>query len=369
MISARNAAQGAEARLSLWTAVWTQFAVSALTLVALILVTSNVGYFYPIRVPLLIVGVALLLSAVPQVTEALLIAGKRMPQVSIAKVAGMLVTTGFVVAAASKSDLSIAFWGLALSYFVTAGVTAGFSHAHKLLPVHFPTGAQVALLLKESAPMLIMSLVTWLYIRIDVLMIDHMIGKSAVAYYSAAYGFLDYLMLLSNAVMVALFPNFAEVASASNPEFKRLYRKTLLLFVTYFFPLAAIVAVFATPILTVLYGSDYSVGASSLVILMIAAVFAWFNGPSGTILISLRRQHLYMIGTCVSLVVNIAGNLILIPRIGIDGAAWSTALTEIALCIFSLTIIYKEVGYLPFLSPRPRGFDKSSSNDEEARFN
>ena len=356
MVAARNVAQGADVRFSLGLAIWTQVVVAAVMLVALSLAVANISYFNPVRWPLVMLGTAILLSSIPQSSELLLIARKQMGQVCAAKIAGMLVTTLFVfVATLSAAGFSVAVVGLALSYFVTAGLTAWFARVLSYYPLPMPSRAEIIGLVREALPLVVMSLVTWLYVRIDVVMIDHMLGKSAVAHYSAAYGFLDYLMLLSNAVMVALFPHFAEAATSNSGEFRRLYRKSLMLFISYFFPLAALVAGLASPILTLLYGGEYAVGASSLAVLMIAAIFAWLNGPSGTILISLRRQHVYMIGTCVSLFVNVVANIILIPRIGIIGAAWATALTEIALCVFSLVIIYKQIGYLPFLCSVTRG--------------
>jgi O-antigen/teichoic acid export membrane protein len=82
---------------------------------------------------------------------------------------------------------------------------------------------------------------------------------------------------------------------------------------------------------------------------MLAAIFAWLNGPSGTIFISLRKQHIYMWATLLSLVVNLVGNLILIPSVGAIGAAISTVLTEAAICGFCLWWIYRETKYLPWM--------------------
>lgn len=48
-----------------------------------------------------------------------------------------------------------------------------------------------------------------------------------------------------------------------------------------------------------------------------------------------------MWGTIIGLGVNVAGNYILIPILGIAGAAVATALTEAALCAWSLILIYK----------------------------
>jgi O-antigen/teichoic acid export membrane protein len=85
---------------------------------------------------------------------------------------------------------------------------------------------------------------------------------------------------------------------------------------------------------------------------MLAAVFAWLNGPSGTIFISLRKQHIYMWATLLSLLVNVLGNLVFIPVMGAVGAAVSTVLTEATICSFCLWWIHRETGYLPWRRPK-----------------
>ncbi len=354
-VAARNAAQGADHRLILWISTAAQAVVSAVMMAILICAVFTLEYFAPIRQPLLFVGSILLLTAIPQSAELLLIARKQMPQIAIAKILGLLVATCLVYLAGRQQDLVIGFLGLALNYIVAAFLTLRFSKPQKHAPLVIPSSPEIILLLKEAAPMVILLLVTWLYVRLDVVIIDYMLGKAAVAQYSVAYGFLDYLMILSGAMMTALFPNFAESASATNSIFRGLYQKTITAYILYFFPVAILIALFAETLLSIFFGHGYIGGASSLRILMLAAVFAWLNGPSGTILISLRRQHVYMIGTCLSLLVNVAGNFLLIPAMGIAGSAWATAFTEVALCTFSLIMIWREIHYLPFLGKLPSG--------------
>jgi O-antigen/teichoic acid export membrane protein len=113
-------------------------------------------------------------------------------------------------------------------------------------------------------------------------------------------------------------------------------------------PIALVIALFSRPLLDVIYGSEYSAGWPSLSILMVAAVLAWINGPSGTIFIALKKQHIYMWATLLSVLVNIVGNVLLIPLMGAIGAAISTVLTEGALCAFCLWWIYRETSYLPW---------------------
>jgi O-antigen/teichoic acid export membrane protein len=180
-------------------------------------------------------------------------------------------------------------------------------------------------------------------------MLGYFTDSEVVAQYSAGYLFLDQLMILSNFMMSALFPNFARSCSAHGKEYQALYRGILILFLKYLAPIALLIAIFSRFLLSIVYGSEYAEAWGSLSVLMLAAIFAWLNGPSGTIFISLRKQHIYMWATLLSLVVNLGGNLILIPSVGAIGAAISTVLTEAAICGFCLWWIYRETKYLPWM--------------------
>jgi O-antigen/teichoic acid export membrane protein len=203
----------------------------------------------------------------------------------------------------------------------------------------------------EVLPMLVMIVATHLYVRIDVIMLGHFSDESVVATYSAGYLFLDQLMILSNFMMSALFPNFARTTVQGGREFHALYRGILKLFAKYLVPLAVLIALFSKYLLASIYGAEYATAWPSLSILMVAALFAWLNGPSGTIFISLKKQHIYMWATLCSFAVNILGNIVLIPMVGAVGAAISTVLTEVTICSFCLYWIYRETGYLPWMRP------------------
>jgi O-antigen/teichoic acid export membrane protein len=156
-----------------------------------------------------------------------------------------------------------------------------------------------------------MVLATHLYVRIDVIMLSYFTNNVVVAQYSAGYLFLDQLMILSNFMMGALFPNFARSSLEGGRDYQILYSGILKLFCKYLMPIALLIALFSKQLLGIIYGADYAMAWLSLSILMIAAIFAWINGPSGTIFISLKKQHIYMWATLLSLLVNIVGNLIL----------------------------------------------------------
>jgi O-antigen/teichoic acid export membrane protein len=62
-------------------------------------------------------------------------------------------------------------------------------------------------------------------------------------------------------------------------------------------------------------------------------------------------HNILMVITIITTVFNVLFNILLIPKFGIDGAAFSTALNLILLYSISAIIVYKRLGFLPFSIP------------------
>jgi peptidoglycan biosynthesis protein MviN/MurJ (putative lipid II flippase) len=77
-------------------------------------------------------------------------------------------------------------------------------------------------------------------------------------------------------------------------------------------------------------------------ILLVAMVFAYAGHLVGFTLIAKGRQKAVLIVGIISLLVNIIGNLILIPSWGVNGAAWITALTEmVAMGLMGVVLVLR----------------------------
>jgi O-antigen/teichoic acid export membrane protein len=350
MIATREMAQGSkEVHVAIFSTAIVLQALVAIPLGGISLLFFN-SSFPELAGPLTVGTTALLGATILQLSQSLLVSKERIGAVVIASVvAQFIATTAIFLAAANGSSVStlVGAWA---TFNIAHGVILFLqSRAWKMISLASVNPQILRRISFEALPVLVMVVATHLYVRLDVIMLDHFAAKAVVATYSASYLFLDQLMILSNFMMGALFPNFARSTVEGGKDFRLLYRGILTLFVKYLFPIAALTSVFSKYLLGVTYGAEYAAAWPSLSVLMLAAVFAWINGPSGTIFISLKKQHIYMWATLLSLGVNVIGNWILIPWIGAIGAAVSTVLTEMAICIFCLHWIYKKTGYLPWM--------------------
>jgi O-antigen/teichoic acid export membrane protein len=192
-----------------------------------------------------------------------------------------------------------------------------------------PTARGGLRLVKLSLPLAGTLLVNYLYFRLDILLLSWMKTDVAVARYSLAYRVLEGLMVLPSYVMLALFPTIARQQDDPGA-----LRKTLGLALAGLeaaaLPMAALMAIFASEIIVLLGGSKYSTAAPVLALLALALAISYVSGVFGNTLLALGRQRMTLLLSLPVLVVNLGANLVLIPLLGINGAAIAVVISEIA---------------------------------------
>ena len=97
--------------------------------------------------------------------------------------------------------------------------------------------------------------------------------------------------------------------------------------------------------LDLLYGAPYAGSAPVLQILAFACVPMYLNYALTHTLIAANRPRLFALFTLAALFANVAANLVLIPALGIEGAALatvSTAIVLLALCSVALYRLLRE---------------------------
>ena len=192
--------------------------------------------------------------------------------------------------------------------------------------------------LKESWPMGVYMILFSGYDRaVDSVLIKQLIGVRDLAYYGLAYKIYGNLVQPAYYLINSVFP----MLSNKQNNRKRLFWQTgVLMF------LGAVVvsgvAYFLSPwIINVLSGNSFGASVVVLRILLIAMVFAYLGHLVGFTLIALGKQKQVLWVGIVSLVVNIGGNLLLIPYWGINGAAWVTVFTELTAAVLMTGMLVK----------------------------
>lgn len=168
--------------------------------------------------------------------------------------------------------------------------------------------------------------------RIDTFLVNWLLNPAAVGFYSISVGLVEKLWLISQAASVVLFPRVtAETDETRRKEFTPLIARTVLWVST----LAALVLFILTPFIIVfLYSEAFIPSVRPLQILLpgIVALSVWrllANDLAGR---GKPMLNTYMMG--IAVLANVGLNVLLIPKYGIEGAAWaSTGSYGIALVV------------------------------------
>lgn len=317
-----------------------EVSMSLMALIVVCILVNSFEYFRDIRTELIVSTLIMYLGFITMVNIPLAHSDERLGLIMLSTSVGRILSTLVLAYLAFQKYSLVWICGVIVGWRLIASLILISKYNLKnYIDLKVANRVRVSSYIKSALPVAIMIIITQLYVRVDVLMIDYFEGKSSVAIYTASYRFLDVLMVLSGSLMFGMLPNFAKTINEDRKKFNFYYKKILLIFLKFLVPIAIIIAVFSETIILNLYGSDYLLGKYALKILMLAAVFAWLNGPSGTIFISLKKEGIYTLGTLVGLVFNIIGNYLLIPIYSINGAAFSTVVTEAVLSFWSLFYI------------------------------
>ena len=156
---------------------------------------------------------------------------------------------------------------------------------------------------------------------VGTLMVGSLLSTSSASVYTASTRYLVAGGLVNTAILQVIAPKLAELLSAGlGDRAKDVYQLATACLITIAWPMYFTLALFA-PVLLSAFGHDYSAGVSSLAILSVAMLVATGIGPVDIVLLMGGRSSWNLFNVVVALILNLVLGLILVPRIGIAGAA------------------------------------------------
>lgn len=113
------------------------------------------------------------------------------------------------------------------------------------------------------------------------------------------------------------------------------------------FPLAvvggAVAAWFAAPIMTLIFGSAFAPAAAPFAVLVWLVPLALFSGHYRYTLIGYDLQKLELFAAACGATLNVVLNFALVPRFGIQGAAWSLLASETLICAVAYHLVRRRI--------------------------
>ena len=181
-------------------------------------------------------------------------------------------------------------------------------------------------------------LVSALYFRIDVYVIQQWHGFQPVGGYNAVFRLVEAMRLLPAAVLAVTFPL---LVTASDTQLVRRLGAMLTLAGG---ALAVVCAAGGSFIVPLIYGDAYSYAAPAFSILALALPLFFLNYALTHQVIGWDGQHAYLLIATAALIANVIANLVLVPTQGINGAAIATVLTEIVVTAGCVVTLVRHAG-------------------------
>jgi len=206
---------------------------------------------------------------------------------------------------------------------------------------------RAGLMIREASPYAALTVLGVIYVRIDLVMLEAMVGGDEVGYYAGATRVLFMLNTLPGIMLGVLFPRFARLQHEGHPDAGALYLLTTraIGWLGLVFPLVLIVV--AVPVLTALYGPAYAAAGPSMRWLMVALFFMFLHAPNATVLFSGRNLGVIVGLSCLTAGFNVITNFYAIPIWGAAGAAATTAASELLSLLVFTPIVWARLQVRP----------------------
>jgi O-antigen/teichoic acid export membrane protein len=304
-----------------WSAVATNLFIGAIAYVGLLAVFA--ATFPRDELLMAIYGPVLLIQALATSVDAALFSFERGPRIALVRLGGNLVLgLAAIVVLLSRPSAE----GIAAAFVVGGAVklTLGLVAARSILrPARIRPRLALAML-RYSLPFAAAAILSFLYFRVDIVLLGVISSNRNVGQYAAAYRIIDGVLLFPAALSYTSFPRWTS-GQASFSQLSRMLRG--LLCASLLVGLA--LGLWGGQLIRVVYGGSFDPAASALRILAAAVPVLFLDVIAVWLAYARRRERDVVWIGGLALIANLALNFALIPRFGIRGAAFATVASEV----------------------------------------
>lgn len=321
------------------------FALRLLAVVSLLVLADLLVFAlpYPFKVKLgvLIASLFAVSSSLIQILTGIFQKYLRLYLISLSDILSRLVQLGSLAILIKFETGLLWFVAIAaLSEAIHFGLVYGFSRRMvKVKPII--DFAYFRHALKTTLPIAVSLVLVLIYFKLDTVLLSVMKPARDVGIYSVAYKILEAVIFLPAIYIGLVMPILSKHAFADKAQFTRIFHKAfdvISIFALWFF---AYLFLMSDWIIKIIGGSNFVQAGPVLKILSIAIFLIFFGNLGGNAIIALNLQKKAMWIYFAGAVINVGGNLLLIPRYSYFAAAWTTVFTELFITLLMFWLICK----------------------------
>jgi O-antigen/teichoic acid export membrane protein len=193
-----------------------------------------------------------------------------------------------------------------------------------------PDRALAGRALRQSLPIWFAALLSLMYFKVDTLFVRSFSGDVELGAYNAAYRFFEGSMMLPSVLLSVAFPRLARAHFEPAAQ-RRLEGQLGALLAASGVVVGTLFLAGSGPLVRLVFGPQFERAVASLRVLALGVPLVYLNFGLTHFVIARDLGRFMPWFSVVMLVLNVALDLALVPRGGGPGAAWATALSELAL--------------------------------------
>lgn len=230
-----------------------------------------------------------------------------------------------------------------------------YIHARKYCRLRFTLKFDWKEVLKPILIIFASNVAIQIYVNSDITMLGYWGNDYSVGIYSISTKIYTIIKNVLTAILTVTIPRFSlYVGEKKGDKYDKLLQNVVNTLGVIIFPSMVGLILLSKNVITIIAGESYLGSQSSLCILSVAILFSVFNGLfSQCVLLVYKREKVFLKCTVVSAIVNVCLNFVFIPLWAEVGAAITTLISEIVLCMMLYIKAKDKVGHV-FVSASTR---------------
>lgn len=204
---------------------------------------------------------------------------------------------------------------------------------------------EVISLIKEMGLLFLYYILVNLNSGVDIALLKRLSTGDVIAEYGIAYKYYILLISILPSITAVFRVRTSKIEYTLNSVNRRNSMKNWIKKTSYYLiPIAVLGQIIISPVMNLLNGVQYKNSIGAFRIFFVGAIFSYILSPGVSFLISSKKYIYICILAFSALIINVIGNIILIPKFGLIGATFST--------VFSTFIINFGANFIEYINDR-----------------
>ncbi len=318
---------------------------------AVFLLAPVIIIFFPysqeIKIGIMFSAAAFLFSSSYMVLNGIFQKNLAMDKVMMAELLGKITQVGFIILAIKKD------WGfMAIIFSLVLCMLVNFILVFLLSRRYLKFKLRMDFsywkkFVRMSLPLGISVVITFLYFKMDTILLSLIKSSADVGIYNAAYKIIENITFFPAMIIGLILPLMSRYIFTERKKFESISNKTFKIFCLLTVPLIIGALFLAEEIINLIGGAGFIESANVLRVLIFALAFIFFGHFFNSVLIAgnLQKKLMKVLAFCAAF--NIGANLMVIPHYSYNGAAVTSVFTEMLVVILTAYLTVKYLNYKP----------------------